>query len=446
MSFFKLLWQLLCRPLSLLGLGRRRRYGPVSPVIGVDDAWVRPGEILVDVRFEGEIAKELAKYGGRPYKPTGQPGQTPDHKDWRRRTGAPWYGDINARLDEVGLRFHLWVGFSTSRAIQIVKERRLPGVHFNTVYFGEGYYQGGPKGLPTRVDAPKSFPTLPGGAAADVAVLDNGMPVNWDTVHPTLAGAVTFVGNPLLTQDPVDENGDDVLDEQAGHGLFICGVIGRQRPELTIELRRVLHATGETDDALASAALGECTAKVVNMSFGGFTFDDVVSPLMANAVNLAVGRDQVLVAAAGNNGGAATGSEFHNRAFWPAALPTVVAVGACDSTHPTLDHPLWTDSNRAEIYAPGVHLRSTYLQGWLKPGTPDKYEGWAEWSGTSFAAPVVAAEIAYAVKTKTTTAATNRDVATTWVNGQEVMLAWPGKNATSGKPTRFKASPKLSDW
>lgn len=449
MSFFKLLWRQLCRFLSLLGLCRRRRYDLVSPVVGVADAWVRPGEILVDVNFEGEIAEELTSHGGRLYRPNrdrgahGEP--EPDNKDWRQQPLAPWYGDINARMDEVGLGFHLWVGFSTRRVIKLVKKYRPRGVCFNTVYLGEGYYQGGPGGRPDPVGAPTSFPTAVGGGPVDVAVLDNGMPKDWETKHPGLANAVTLAGNILFAGDPVDENLDGVLDNQAGHGLFICGLIARRHDELNIELRRLLHATGETEDTLAATALTECTAQIVNMSFGGFTTDDVVAPVMANAVTIAVGRDQVLVAAAGNDGGADAGSEFHEREFWPAALPEVISVGACDPTDLVEQNSLWAESNRAQIYAPGVMLRSTYVTDWQVPGTvpAEMFLGWAAWSGTSFAAPVVAAEIAHEFRTSPP-AGSRRTAADLWVAKQESMKGWPGKNATSGDPTRF--APDLSGW
>jgi hypothetical protein len=50
--------------------------------------------------------------------------------------------------------------------------------------------------------------------------------------------------------------------------------------------------------------------------------------------------------------------------------------------------------------APGVDLVSTFFAGWNgdalaeDEADPDDYTGWACWSGTSFAAPVVAAALA----------------------------------------------------
>ena len=54
--------------------------------------------------------------------------------------------------------------------------------------------------------------------------------------------------------------------------------------------------------------------------------------------------------------------------------------------------------NWVDVYAPGVNVYSTYLQAdWLLPNDtppPRQMDGWAIWSGTSFAAPQVAAAIA----------------------------------------------------
>lgn len=77
-----------------------------------------------------------------------------------------------------------------------------------------------------------------------------------------------------------------------------------------------------------------------------------------------------------------------------------MAVGALDTTQgqPQLatfsNYGHWVD-----VYAPGVNVYSTYLRGtWeeLPPNPPASWpiDGYAIWSGTSFAAPQVAAAIA----------------------------------------------------
>jgi len=97
----------------------------------------------------------------------------------------------------------------------------------------------------------------------------------------------------------------------------------------------------------------------------------------------------VVVAAAGNSGLC--------RPFFPAALPTVVGVGALDSAGRAWFSNFggWVDA-----CAPGVGVVSTFFFGTTEPLKPKKsqdharFDGWAQWSGTSFSAPKVAAAIA----------------------------------------------------
>ena len=131
---------------------------------------------------------------------------------------------------------------------------------------------------------------------------------------------------------------------------------------------------------------------VINVSLGGYTQGDVAPPASSAAI-AALPDTVVVVAAAGNNSSP--------EPFWPAALKSnsVVSVGALDTTQgaPQVadfsNYGTWVD-----VYAPGMNVYSTYLQAnWLLPNDsppPRPMDGWAIWSGTSFAAPQVAAAIA----------------------------------------------------
>ena len=105
---------------------------------------------------------------------------------------------------------------------------------------------------------------------------------------------------------------------------------------------------------------------------------------MAGAIADAQDRGYVVVASAGNDGIC--------RPTYPAALPGVVSVGAIGPFGP----PLFTNYGPwVRACAPGVDLVSTFFANWngkhpLAGDDPDDYAGWARWSGTSFAAPVVA--------------------------------------------------------
>jgi hypothetical protein len=410
---------------------------PVVGVTGTADAWVRPGELLVELGAQAVLDAELRSRGGRPYLP-GRVGE-----DWRQRSGGPNYGDINARLERVGLGFRLWTGFTTQTAAMMAEDTALPGVHYNTVMTAEDFYQGGGGGSVVAAVAPDTVQEA-SGTGASLAVLDTGVPENWRLTHPTLKNAIHEVGGLAANTDPLNENGDDQLDKRAGHGLFICGLIVRMDPSLNVQVFRVMHSTGETDDTLVCPALAESTAPVVNLSLGGYSLDDKPSALMAATVARAVARGQVIVAAAGNAGGATPGpnSHFFNRPFWPAALPDVIAVGAFDSRNH--GRVLWPESNAADVYAPGVTLRSTYVDGWPDPSGGSPFKGWAQWNGTSFAAPLVAATIAGAAGVASGSA---HDIALGWLTGLGTPpQPWPKKPGGTLTAKIYPPAPDLTIW
>ena len=83
--------------------------------------------------------------------------------------------------------------------------------------------------------------------------------------------------------------------------------------------------------------------------------------------------------------------------MWPAAMKRVVAVGALDKEGkqraPFSNYGWWVD-----CCTPAVDVLSSFV-AFAEAGppaagrTPQSFEGWATWSGTSFAAPKVAGEI-----------------------------------------------------
>jgi subtilisin family serine protease len=191
----------------------------------------------------------------------------------------------------------------------------------------------------------------------------------------------------------LDTNADGSLDRQAGHGTFVAGIIRKHAPDAVIHAQGVLSSFGDGDDWDISEGINEALNKdvpihVVNLSLGGYTDDDRAFPVLADAVIGAQSQGAVVVAAAGNANSC--------RSFWPACLPDVIAVGAthCGKRAWFSNFGPWVDA-----CAPGVDIVSTFLDfngpaSNLAGIDPDKYTGWALWSGTSFAAPQVAAAIA----------------------------------------------------
>ncbi|MEN3535875.1 S8/S53 family peptidase [Microbispora sp. ZYX-F-249] len=233
----------------------------------------------------------------------------------------------------------------------------------NHLLTGQPLFFGGPGGPPAPAAAP---PYAPGEQCdVTVAVLDTGL-----APHPWLA--------PWYSDDIAetpDADGDGVRDRQAGHGTFVAGLILRQAPGVRLRALRLLDSDGVSDEAAllrSLATLRGARADVVNLSFGGHTFDD--APPLGLAEALA--GFPAVVACAGN-----TASP---RPFWPAALPGVVAVGALDGDARAefSAYGPWVD-----VWAPGVGLTSSFLEY-------GDFRGYATWSGTSFAAALVTGALA----------------------------------------------------
>jgi Subtilase family len=266
----------------------------------------------------------------------------------------------------------------------------VPNVSPNYVFCGEADYHGGPYGEPLNA-APFPETQYVGTAqgAPEIAVLDTGYDAQALTLHAGLNGRLVVQGQP---ENPLTPAGD--LAQEGGHGTFIDGVIMQLAPEVRIRQVHVLSPAGVTDDAcLALAISGQAGAPVINVSLGGYTQQDV-PPTASGAAIAALTDSVVVVAAAGNNGS--------SEPFWPAAFNNVVAVGALDTTQDPPQRAVFSNfGSWVDVYAPGVNVYSTYLDAtWKLPTDPNGWpiDGWATWSGTSFAAPQVAAAIANALQ------------------------------------------------
>jgi subtilisin family serine protease len=117
-------------------------------------------------------------------------------------------------------------------------------------------------------------------------------------------------------------------------------------------------------------------------------------------------RDCVLVAAAGNDSWSAP--------FWPAAFDWCVGVGSLDRDGRVSDFSNFGVS--ADVYALGRNLVNAFPDGtFVCHESPDKGDvrvfstGMARWSGTSFAAPLVAGMIAREISRTGSSAADARD-------------------------------------
>ncbi|TNY34661.1 S8 family peptidase [Thermomonospora catenispora] len=262
---------------------------------------------------------------------------------------------------------------------------RRPAVAPNHLVHGQPMWWSGPADRP-RPCAPLPAPSAAAPPRRDVtvAVLDTGL-----SPHPWYERADWYAEQRAEVAEVLDADLDLKLDAQAGHGTFIAGVVLRHAPSARIRARRVIGGDGVGDELAVVRALRWLAAwgraDVVNLSLGCHTFDDRPSPVLARAI-AALGRGTVVVAAAGNAAA--------RRPFWPAALPSVIAVAALDGRERAWfsNHGEWVDA-----CAPGVRVTSCYLdltRTPLRTSGRGTFAGYATWSGTSFAAPAVAGAIA----------------------------------------------------
>jgi hypothetical protein len=279
-----------------------------------------------------------------------------------------------------------------------------------------------------------------------VAVLDTGMsPHRWldgvvlpdDDVQAAVVAAEDLLQ--ASQQTPVQpladvwdtpfDNQDFVqdIDTHAGHGTFINGLIRQVAPDARVTAVRIMHPDGvvyegdllaalrtlrlRMEDATATGS-ADGVVDVVSLSLGYFderTEDDpegAYTSALATEINGLAACGVLVVAAAGNF---STDRPFYPAAFAaapPAAGPPVISVGAWN---PNGSKALFSDDGPwVTGWALGAALVSTYpgFQGANQPemgqeggrrqtlDTDDYRGGFAVWSGTSFAGPLLAAEVA----------------------------------------------------
>lgn len=316
-------------------------------------------------------ARQEAAQGQADREDVRAPGQDPAADDGLRELGL-----VRIRLDE------------DADVPMLTTCYRAEGLRVspNHVITWEPYWMGGPGDVPQPAKALDAPPEGKGGPR--VVVLDTGIQKGWET-DDWFSSRVDGAGADDL--EVLDADGDDELDVQAGHGTFIASLLAAGCPSATIVPRRVLNSFGLTSDAdlaLAILKAARLEPDILNLSLGCYAADDVPPPAVTAALRR-LPASTVVVAAAGNAG--------QSRVFWPAALKAVVAVGAHDGGSPTdrahfSNHGWWVDAcaDGLKVHAKFVRFDGG-VQGVMEPGD---FAGWAVWSGTSFAAPIVAAALA----------------------------------------------------
>ncbi len=210
------------------------------------------------------------------------------------------------------------------------------------------------------------------GAGVTVAVIDTSMALD----HPETAAQILDTGadfaggdgTAALQANGADDDADGAVDESNNHGTHIAGLVSLAAPGARVVPVRVLEEDGK------GTALGVVRgilyamrrgADVINLSFGMAHDSNYVERAIEEAERAGV----VVVVAAGNRG--------LGQVDFPAYLPEVIAVAAVDET--LVRAPFSNYGPEVALSAPGVDLLSTFGS-----------QSYARWSGTSFAAPLVA--------------------------------------------------------
>lgn len=236
-----------------------------------------------------------------------------------------------------------------------------------------------------------------GGKGVRVGILDTRI-----FLHEDIKDRIVPLGDGVEIAKDEDE-----LPERAGHATFIAGLVLAEAPAAKIHVRHVLDdKTGRasvwgTAQQMAKFLTGKDRIHILNLSLGCRTGDGQPPLVLQRAIER-LSRHMVVVAAAGNHGaleGMVRGITRRSQT-WPATLPGVIAVGAQAPADFSPDLP-WV-----AVFAPGVDVRSTFLKGKVNlsgEGTASFDDGYALWSGTSFAAATVSGILA-AAKTEPATA------------------------------------------
>ncbi|QDK38138.1 S8 family serine peptidase [Bdellovibrio sp. NC01] len=200
------------------------------------------------------------------------------------------------------------------------------------------------------VKAPQAWATSKQGQGARVLVLDTGIDANHPSLKANFEQGKDFTGA---------SDGSDFTDH-VGHGSHCSGTIAGVMdssgftgvaPKAKILMGRVCSDDGCSNVAIAAGINWGIQQKVdvISMSLGGAWS----TPAERDAVAKADKAGLTVVAASGNDGS--------NKVSYPAALPSVIAVGAVDNTLKKADFSQY--GPELAVVAPGVDVVSTVPQG-----------------------------------------------------------------------------------
>ncbi|WP_157944137.1 S8 family serine peptidase, partial [Blastococcus atacamensis] len=273
-----------------------------------------------------------------------------------------------------------------------------------------------------------------------VAVVDTG----FDSDHPDLVGSLWT--NPRERCGTTDTDGNGLPGDCHGwnfatnsadidngsmgtHGTSVSGIVGARAnngvatagvaPDVTI-MPLVIGSGSGVDVVLGAKAIRYAVdngADVINASWGG-QFSGWPLQLLREAVAYAEAHDVLVVAAAGNDS-----LNRDTSIVYPASLtePNIVTVGSSTAADTMAAHSAYGAAS-VDLFAPGELVAVVWNDGGVRVG-----------SGTSYAAPHVAAAVALYRSVMPTASAAELKAAL--LGDVDPVAAFSGKSVTGGRLT-----------
>ncbi len=231
---------------------------------------------------------------------------------------------------------------------------------------------------PQKIGADKAWDLITGTPIKPivVAVIDTGI----DYTHPDISpiyktGGYDFYHN---TNDPMDDHGHGthvagIIAAKINNNLGIAGVAGQGSTYVQVMAEKFLSSGGfgsDTDGAKAIIHAVDNGADILSNSWGGPPSD-----IIKDAVDYALSKGVIVVAAAGNGFGPDADSHY------PGAIPGVITVSSTDQSDGLSYFSSYGKS--VDVAAPGSDIYSTLL-----------HNTYGSKSGTSMATPHVSGLIA----------------------------------------------------
>lgn len=256
------------------------------------------------------------------------------------------------------------------------------------------------------------------GAGVVVALIDTGVDVSHPALHSVLLPGFNFINNTTSASELVDLNPaaaaaltqstTSILDGQNvvimnsstaailsqsttsildgrpgafGHGTMTAGLVHLVAPGATIMPLKAFAGDGSSDLFNIVRAIYYAADQGANVISMSFEISENSSALQ-NAIQYALNKNVVLVAASGNDG--------QQVLVYPAAYNSVIGVGSTSNNDAKSTFTNF-GTNAVFVAAPGEGVVTTYPGG-------NYAAGW----GTSFSAPLVAGEAALVLQARPT--------------------------------------------